>query len=147
MSRQYTLTEILKDGSQLHIRETWKGTFASTLTRTLEIEPKELFSKEVLRDFMRSSQFVKQLQKQVELALDNALSSEPTRGSVVYDELNKQMHLEEQFMHKVVAVDVKSEKLVAVGDTVEEAYEKARSKTKSRNLYFRRVGRDYLLRV
>jgi hypothetical protein len=110
------------------------------------MEPPQLVQTE-LTQFLTSQEFEEQLRKQVQLAVDKALAPEPTRGSIVYDKLNKQNDIENKYMHKVVVIDVKTEQIVVVADTIQEAYEVARSKTKSRNLYYRRVGRDYLYRV
>lgn len=131
----------------MHEQETWQGRFKDILVNPVQSEPPQLIEADFVTFLLGNQEFVEQLQKQVQVAVDKVLSLEPTRGSVVYDKLNKQMNLEGRFMHKFVVIDVKSEKLVAVADTIQQAYQTARAKSKSRNLYFRKIGRDYLFRA
>lgn len=69
----------------------------------------------------------------------------PTKVDYVY-ELHKE-GLERQYFGKVVAIDTDLDKIVGIGDTVLEAYEKARAKTGKEQFDFRRVGYDYIEKV
>jgi hypothetical protein len=79
--------------------------------------------------------------------IGGALTPTNTRGSLVYDKLNKDLGLDEKYAGKVVAIEVITKKVVGVGDSVDDAYADSKSKTDSKNLYFKKVGKEYLFRL
>lgn len=105
--------------------------------------PEQLFNDEGFLE-----RFHKEVEATVEAKLQNRFpQSLRTQGSLVYDELQKKLDLETNYKNKFVAIDTKSKQLIAEGSTLEEVYTNAFGKTKSRHLYFRKVGRSYLLRA
>jgi hypothetical protein len=70
---------------------------------------------------------------------------EPTKVDFVY-ELHKE-ELEENYFGKIVAIDTELGEIVGRGDTILEAYKKAKEKTGKDQFDFRRVGYKYLDKV
>jgi hypothetical protein len=131
------------------LRDQWKDQWKKDLDKVM-IEPETEF---VMPEQFQSEQlfsnpaFLDRLHKEVKTTLRDLMAPKRTEGSLVYNELQKKLDLEAKYKNKFVAIDVKSKELVAEGNTLDEAYANALTNTKSRHLYFRKVGRPYLLRV
>lgn len=67
---------------------------------------------------------------------------EPTKGDEIY--LTFKDELEKGHMGEVVAIDIESRTIAGIGDTVTEAYGKAKAKTGRTRFAFKRVGKPYL---
>ena len=124
----------------------WRSKFRSNAVNESLREPHPIPLMSVA-DLFENRDFVGKLQKEVTIAVQNLFSPKPTEGSLVYQKLLKNLDIENTFKDKYIAIDVKNEEIIGTGDTLEEAYADARSKSKSRNLYFRKVGQNYLFRV
>ena len=61
-----------------------------------------------------------------------------TKGEEIYEE-NKEK-LEKAYLGKIVAIEIESGTVAGVGDTLDEAYEKASRKRPGKKFYFRKVG-------
>lgn len=59
-------------------------------------------------------------------------------GEKIYEE-NK-AEWEKAYLGKIIAIEVESRSLAGVGDSLDEAYEKAVKKYPGKPLYFRKVG-------
>lgn len=131
------------------LRDQWKDQWKKDLDKVM-IEPEtefvmpEQFQSEQL---FRNPAFLDRFRKEVETTLRDLMAPKRTEGSLVYDELQRKLDLEAKYRNKFVAIDVQSKELVAEGNTLDEAYARALANSKSRHLYFRKVGRPYLLRV
>jgi hypothetical protein len=69
----------------------------------------------------------------------------PTKADHVY-ELFKEELEKEQF-GKIVAIDIESKQIVGIGNSILEAYNDAREKTRKEQFDFRRVGYKYVHKV
>lgn len=65
-----------------------------------------------------------------------------TKAEQVYEKLRSK--LEKKSMGKIVAIDVNKADVVAIDDTIEEAYAKAITKSDKKRFYFRKVGQSQL---
>jgi hypothetical protein len=63
-----------------------------------------------------------------------------TRGDRVY--LKLRPRLEQEHKGKIAAIDLESEKVVGIGDSVLEAFEQAKKETGHDKFFFKRVGSD-----
>jgi hypothetical protein len=66
----------------------------------------------------------------------------PTEIDLVYEQVKKEY--EEKYFGKIIAIDPQLRKVVGIGDSISEAYEKAQKKTKKDQFDFRRVGYSYI---
>jgi hypothetical protein len=55
--------------------------------------------------------------------------------------------LEKDYMGKIVAIDMKAEKIAGIGSSVIEAYNKAIENSDQKQFAFKRVGSNYLYRI
>jgi hypothetical protein len=101
----------------------------------------------MVRTLLKDKDFLDLVKTAVNTKVEETLSPKPTTGSIVYEEIKGREEIEKKYAGKFVAIDTKSKEVVGDGDTLEDALAKARSKTKSKNLYFRKVGKDYLFKV
>lgn len=86
---------------------------------------------------------IEHLKKRVqELEQRIGIRRTPTEVDRVY-ELFKDK-LEKEHFGKIVAIDVESKQIVGIGDSILEAYNKAKAKTKKDQFDFRRVGYKYI---
>lgn len=69
----------------------------------------------------------------------------PTKADLVYEKFRGK--LEKEHFGKVVALDVDSETVVGVGNTVLEAYHEARKKSSKTKFSYKRVGYPYVYRL
>lgn len=60
------------------------------------------------------------------------------KGEEIYEE-NKE-RLEKAYLGKIVAIEVESGKVAAIGESLDEAYETAVKKYPKKQFYFRKVG-------
>lgn len=60
------------------------------------------------------------------------------KGEEVY-ERNKEK-LEKTHLGKIVAIETESETIAGIGETLDQAYEKAKKKHPDKKFYFRKVG-------
>ncbi|KPV63625.1 MAG: hypothetical protein AOA66_0757 [Candidatus Bathyarchaeota archaeon BA2] len=60
------------------------------------------------------------------------------KGEEIYKENRKK--LEKAYLGKIVSIEVESGTVAGIGDTLEEAYEKASRKCPGKKFYFRKVG-------
>jgi len=89
---------------------------------------------------------IKDLKRRVgELETRLVEKREPTRVDYVYDLFKEE--LEKKHFGRIVAIDTDSDKIVGVGDTILEAYDKAKEKTGKDRFDFRRVGYRYIHKV
>lgn len=70
---------------------------------------------------------------------------EPTKVDFVYELFKEE--LEEKHFGRIVAIDTDLEEIVGVGDTILEAYNKAKEKTGKDQFDFKRVGYKYIHKV
>lgn len=66
----------------------------------------------------------------------------PTESDLIYKNIQKEY--EEKYFGKIIAIDPQLRKVVGIGDSISEAYEKAQRKTKKDQFDFRRVGYNYI---
>lgn len=69
----------------------------------------------------------------------------PTKADLVYEMFRGD--LEKEHFGKIVAMDVDSETIVGIGNTVREAYNEARKKSSKTKFSFKRVGYPYVYRL
>ena len=55
--------------------------------------------------------------------------------------------LEKEHFGKIVAIDVDSEKIVGIGNSILEAYSEAKKNTSKKQFSYRRVGFDFVHRL
>ena len=60
------------------------------------------------------------------------------KGEEIYDENKKK--LEKAFLGKIVAIEIESRDVAGIGESLDEAYEKAVKKYPKKQFYFRKVG-------
>lgn len=60
------------------------------------------------------------------------------KGEEIYEEHKKK--LEKAYLGKIVAIEIESGTVAGIGDSLDEAYEKALKKHPTKNFYFRKVG-------
>ena len=72
-------------------------------------------------------------------------SIEPTKADLVYEKFREE--LEKEHFGKIVAIDIDSETVVGIGDTVLEAYHKAREKSPKTKFSYKRIGYTYVYRL
>jgi len=60
------------------------------------------------------------------------------RGEEIY--MRNKEKLEKVYFGKIVAIETESGTIAGIGETLDEAYEKARRKCPGRKFYFRKVG-------
>jgi len=60
------------------------------------------------------------------------------KGEEIYEQ-NKEK-LEKAYRGKIVAIETESGTIAGIGETLDEAYEKARKKYPGKKFYFRKVG-------
>ena len=89
---------------------------------------------------------IESLKKRVsELEKRVGLLRKPTKVDYVYSLFSDD--LEKHHFGKIVAIDVESEKIVGIGDSVLEAYNKAVKETEKDQFDFKRVGFKHLHKV
>lgn len=69
----------------------------------------------------------------------------PTKTDLIYEKFREE--LEKEHFGKIVAIDVDSETIVGIGDTVLEAYHKAREKSPKTKFSYKRIGYTYVYRL
>ena len=130
-----------EDGvEEIHKIKSWRQRY---IMRTRQRYLERNIDKISEQDLIELLKQVKQLSKNVQELQQFHRPTIQTKGRRVYEKLN----LEKQFMDKIVAIDVNKEAVVGIGDTIEQAYEDAISKSSKRKFYFRKVGQDYLFKV
>ena len=60
------------------------------------------------------------------------------KGEEIYDENKKK--LEKAFLGKIVAIEIEFRDVAGIGESLDEAYEKAVKKYPKKQFYFRKVG-------
>jgi len=60
------------------------------------------------------------------------------KGEEIYEKNRER--LEKAYLGKIVAIEIDSGTVAGVGDTLDEAYEKASKKRPGKKFYFRKVG-------
>lgn len=103
----------------------------SGLGRLLRAEPVDVISE--IKDLKSR---VRELERRV------GKRREITKADIVYERFRKE--LEETQFGKIVAIDMESEEIVGIGDTVLEAYNMAQEKTGKDQFDFKRVGYKYV---
>lgn len=89
---------------------------------------------------------IKDLRRRVhELERRGVEKREPTKADYIYEDFKEE--LEEKHFGKIVAIDTESEKIVSIGDTILEAYNKAKESTGKDQFDFKRVGYKYIHKV
>ncbi|HXY88467.1 MAG TPA: hypothetical protein VEG44_08505 [Candidatus Acidoferrales bacterium] len=67
-----------------------------------------------------------------------------TKADRVYNRFKKE--LEQEYFGKIVAIDVDLSRVVGIGDTFDEAYDRAIEETGKEQFDFKRVGHSYLFK-
>ena len=84
------------------------------------------------------------IEKMVEQAIKRLqiLQANPpkSKAEIIYETHEKEF--KQKYLGKMIAIDVGTEKVAGVGDTIEQAYEDAVSKTDQNQFYFKRVGQN-----
>lgn len=70
---------------------------------------------------------------------------ESSKADVVYQLFKNE--LENKYVGKIVAIDVDSEKIVGIGDSILEAYKEAKKHSSKATFAYRRVGFSYVHRI
>ena len=120
----------------------------------IRMMPKQFVIGMMLKQFLTLENETYDIEEQIEklkrelsslkLGLDQKLVV--NRGDAVYEKLLPT--LEEKYYDMIVAIDTENEKVVGVGETIEEAYEHAKSeRPEKKQFYFRRVGSSYVERI
>jgi len=86
----------------------------------------------------RLERTVKELKRKKEVEI-------PSKADLVY--LKFKDELEKEHFGKIVAIDVNSESIVGIGDSILEAYKKAEEKTHEKQFSYRRVGFHFVHRL
>lgn len=60
------------------------------------------------------------------------------KGEEVYEKHRER--LEKAYLGKIVAIETESGTIAGIGETLDEAYEKARRKCPGKKFYFRKIG-------
>jgi len=60
------------------------------------------------------------------------------KGEEIYEKHKEK--LEKAYLGKIVAIETESGTIAGIGDSLDEAYEKALKKYRGRKFYFRKVG-------
>lgn len=111
----------------------------------------ELFS--FLRKFAYVPEPKSGLEKRVE-SLENELRKlksiltpkrEVTKADSIYEKFKEE--LESKYFGKIVAIDIESGTIAGVGDSILEAYEKAKLKSPQSKFSYKRVGYAYVFRL
>ena len=103
--------------------------------------------------FMRLSTFkeeknplvkrIEKLEKEVqELKKEKEIKRFPSKADLIYMEFKDE--LEKEHWGKIVAIDVESEKIVGVGNSILEAYYEAQKNTSKKQFSYRRVGFSFV---
>jgi hypothetical protein len=79
--------------------------------------------------------FAKKLKAMIE---QNREAEKPKESDLIYNE--HKAEYEEKYSGKIIAIDNAERKVVGVGDTILEAYEKANAETSKTKFSFKRVG-------
>jgi len=61
-------------------------------------------------------------------------------GERIYEENREEW--EKAFYGKIIAIETESEQMAGVGESVDDAYQKALKKYPGRRFYFRKVGKE-----
>jgi predicted nuclease with TOPRIM domain len=70
------------------------------------------------------------------------ISYKPSKTDSIYEKHKEE--LEKDYLGKIVAIDLDSETIVGIGNTILEAYKDARKKTDKAKFSFKKVGSPYL---
>ena len=89
---------------------------------------------------------VKRLEDEVRrLKTERKPSIKPTKADLIYEKFREE--LEKEHFGKIVAIDVDSETIASIGDTVLEAYHKAKEKSQKTKFSYKRIGYKYVYRL
>ncbi|MFH1229108.1 MAG: hypothetical protein V1678_01650 [Candidatus Aenigmatarchaeota archaeon] len=77
------------------------------------------------------------------------IDKETAKGMKKSDEIYSlfKERLEKDYMGKIVAIDMKAEKIAGIGSSLTEAYQKAIENSDQKQFTFKRVGSNYLYRL
>jgi hypothetical protein len=72
-------------------------------------------------------------------------SKKLTKADLIYEKYKEE--LEKKYFGKIVAIDVDSGTIVGIGDSILEAYEEARKKSKKRKFSYKKVGYPFVCKL
>jgi hypothetical protein len=70
---------------------------------------------------------------------------EALKADIIYEKFKEE--LESKYWGKIVAIDIESETIAGIGDSILEAYQKARLKFPKNKFAYKRIGYTYVLRL
>lgn len=85
---------------------------------------------------------VKALETKIKELEKKDFEFQPTKADHIYERFKED--LEQKHFGKIIAIDVESEKILGIGDSVLGAYQDAIRKTEKRRFTYRKVGRKFV---
>ena len=146
---EVTLLVQEKPNLDLHNRnELWKNKFKEEQVHDLTVKDLQSSDEsELFLSLLENKEFVSLLRKKVEETVNKMFSPKETKGFIVYKDLDHDLKLNENYKNQVVVIDTETREFITAAPTIEGAFKRAKEKTDSKNLYFKKVGQDALFRV
>jgi len=90
---------------------------------------------------------VKNLEKEIQNIKKHLIitQEQPLESDRIYEKFKEE--LEKKHYGKIVAIDLESENIVGIGNTILEAYEEARKKSKKSKFAYRKVGYPFICKL